>query len=198
MLTSKSFLRFGSALVFAGVSVALFACGGSTSSASPGGVASVDGGTAPPDGAEGVCCPVSMGGCAYGGGYSVDGKSCGAELCDGMCNQHIVKGEHGCDTLAYTSCENGGGGQAKGDGGDATVCAYAPVMNDPRCPSSYSYTYSGKSCAPLGLECWYPGAGDGTADGCFATALLQCRGDGGIGTDDAAADAGSGTWAASQ
>ena len=36
---------------------------------------------------------------------------------------------------------------------------------------------SGEPCAIDGLECWYPGVGDGLPDGCNASALLRCTSD---------------------
>lgn len=158
-------------------------------------VTSVDGGTAPPDGASGVCCPVSTGGCANPGGYSSDGNSCEPQLCDGMCNQRIVAGDHGCPTLKYDPCDTFGGGSRDGggDGGYANdACSYPPVANDPACPATYSYSYGGKPCSPIGLNCAYPGAGDGESNGCYATAELWCRGDAGAG--GGGADGGTGTW----
>jgi hypothetical protein len=53
------------------------------------------------------------------------------------------------------------------------------VNNPDGCPASYSYSYGGKDCPQVGLECWYPGAGDVESNGCFATALLACRDGGG-------------------
>lgn len=88
-------------------------------------VAKVPGGTAPPDGADGVCCPVSTGGCADIGGYSADGTGC-MSFCDGMCNQQIVSGEHGCRVLQYTPCNSVDAGPSRPDaatdgGADAEV-----------------------------------------------------------------------------
>lgn len=73
---------------------------------------------------------------------------------------------------------------------------YATAINDPHCPSMYSFTKNGQPCSPVGLTCAYPGVGDQLSDGCFATAMLWCRGD--AGTGDSGSDAGSGSWTAAQ
>jgi len=87
------------------------------------------------------------------------------------------------------TCDEGG----PFDPPDGHVCSYPPVNNDPRCPASYSFTYAQSTCAPIGLTCAYPGQGDGTNDGCYATAMMWCRGDAGD------ADAGGvGTWVLAQ
>ena len=188
-------------LVFLGLGVVWLGCGsggaaGTGAAGSDGGGGGGGGGsstttTPPPDGASGVCCPVSTGGCASAGGYAADGTSCGPQLCDGMCDQKIVTGDHGCPTLTYTPCETQGGSVF--DGGGDVQCTYPTVDNDPRCPGHYSYSYGGQPCPQIGLTCSYPGAGDGTSNGCFATAMLFCRGDAGAG------DAGGpGTWTAAQ
>lgn len=65
---------------------------------------------------------------------------------------------------------------------DAPACSYPPANNDPQCPASYSYTSYQQPCSPVGLTCAYPGQGDGLANGCFATAMMWCKGDGGTGT----------------
>ncbi len=69
---------------------------------------------------------------------------------------------------------------------------------DPRCPAMYSFSYFGMPCPAVGLSCAYPGAGDGTANGCFATAMMWCHGEGGVGDLDGGADAGPGTWTVAQ
>ncbi len=63
------------------------------------------GGTPAPDGASGYCCPASMGGCAFSGGYR-ESEACPQkeDLCDNMCEQRIVKDEHGCEKLSYVPC----------------------------------------------------------------------------------------------
>ncbi len=104
-------------------------------------------------------------------------------------------------TVEDTATDGGHDGSASSDGSktaDGPICSYAPLANDPACPASYTYSFGGKACAPIGLMCGYPGAGDGTADGCFSTAMLWCRGDAGSGAGDAGADAGGGTWVAAQ
>jgi len=65
------------------------------------------------------------------------------------------------------------------------------VHNEAGCPATYDTSALPASCAPIGLSCTYPGAGDG--NGCNA-ANLQCSappGDGG-------SDAGEGRWVATQ
>jgi hypothetical protein len=81
------------------------------------------GGTPAPDGADGYCCPARTGGCALTGGYRESGE-CPKDfdICDNMCDQRIVKDEHGCDVLAYKGCSgsfNGGDRPDAGDAGDA-------------------------------------------------------------------------------
>src|SRR5204862_288804 len=60
--------------------------------------------TKPTDGAPGICCTPSTGGCAAMGGYHADGH-CPEhdEICDNMCEQRIVPDEHGCFKLTYKS-----------------------------------------------------------------------------------------------
>ncbi len=65
---------------------------------------------------------------------------------------------------------------------DSPACSYPPANNDPACPASYSYSFYQEACSPIGLTCAYPGAGDGLANGCFATAMMWCNGDAGTGT----------------
>lgn len=90
------------------------------------------------------------------------------------------------------------------DAAPDVVCAYSPTHNDPGCPATYSHSYQDTPCAPVGLQCGYPGAGDEGPNGCNATAGLICHGDGGITGTDAGtlADGGDagreGTWTAVQ
>jgi hypothetical protein len=92
------------------------------------------------------------------------------------------------------------------DASDATsdapvVCDYPPYANPVGCPAQYAYSLNGKPCAPVGLKCAYPGAGDGMSNGCYSTAMMWCYGDGGIGSVVDAGDggdAGSGTWTIAQ
>ncbi|MGH7284257.1 MAG: hypothetical protein ACRELY_22245, partial [Polyangiaceae bacterium] len=119
--------------------------------------------------------------------------------------------------LLAVACSSNNLGTGNGDGGliesddiaapldsgkDSTTndaCTYSPVDNDPACPATYSYTFSGQPCVPVGLECGYPGAGDGESNGCYATAVLICTGDAGPGDLDAGEDGGrEGTWIAGQ
>jgi len=58
-------------------------------------------------------------------------------------------------------------------------CAYPATNNPPGCPPTYSHGYQGQSCPTLNLTCSYPGAGDGRSDGCYSTAMMWCRDDGG-------------------
>jgi len=103
-------------------------------------------------------------------------------------------------------------------GGDATVtdgavdsgadgnvdCQYPDdAGNAAECPATYSSSYQDTLCPQIGLSCAYPGKGDGTANGCYSTAVLLCNApDAGFGGHDAAifdgADAGSGFWTAAQ
>ncbi len=91
-----------------------------------------------------------------------------------------------------------------GDAGDAgtdalIACAYPPYANPVGCPAQYSFSSQGKPCAPVGLRCSYPGMGDVKSDGCSATAMMWCYGDGGLGADAAdSGDAGAGTWTVAQ
>jgi hypothetical protein len=59
------------------------------------------GGTSPPDGASGVCCPPSTGGCAKIGGYRESGDCAYDSICDNMCEQRIVDDVHGCKKMVY-------------------------------------------------------------------------------------------------
>jgi hypothetical protein len=90
------------------------------------------------------------------------------------------------------------------DAADATadapvVCDYPPYANPVGCPTQYAYSLKGKPCAPVGLQCAYPGMGDIKSDGCGATAMMWCYGDAGLGADAAdSGDAGTGTWTIAQ
>jgi hypothetical protein len=75
-------------------------------------------------------------------------------------------------------------------------CSYPPVNNDSRCPPSYSFSYEGKPCSPIGLGCSYPGVGDQMPNGCLYSAGLLCRDD--AGAVEAGPDAGPGSWTAMQ
>jgi hypothetical protein len=74
---------------------------GSSSSAPPNQPGPDSGGTPTKDGANGVCCPARIGGCALQGGYHADGSCANNEICDDMCEQRIVTDEHGCEMLTY-------------------------------------------------------------------------------------------------
>ncbi len=62
-------------------------------------VANEGGLTKPNDGAPGVCCPPTTGGCADVGGYRADGDCTKGRICDNMCEQRIVDDEHGCKKM---------------------------------------------------------------------------------------------------
>lgn len=120
----------------------------------------------------------------------------------------------GATVGACSSAESSVSGDAGGDGGGTSdghaqakdsqpdvpvVCGYPPVANDPACPKAYTYN-SHAPCSPIGLNCSYPGAGDGTANGCYATAEMFCRGDVDSGADATGnGDAGgTGYWLSAQ
>jgi hypothetical protein len=74
---------------------------------------------------------------------------------------------------------------------------YPDANNDALCPAFYSTFYWDMPCPFPGLACAYPGRGDGTSDGCNATAMLWCKGSAGVaeaGPADGGADAGGGLW----
>ena len=58
-------------------------------------------------------------------------------------------------------------------------CGYPAVHNEAGCPATYSTATLPPTCAPVGLTCDYPGAGDGTSSGCASTAVLWCVDGGG-------------------
>jgi len=118
----------------------IVACSAGSSSASPDPAQA--GGVAAPDGAPGFCCPARTGGCALSGGYRESGTCpTNFDICDNMCEQQIVKDEHGCDKLTYKippvtttfagtgSCSapvyNGGGRPDAGADADASSDASA-------------------------------------------------------------------------
>lgn len=85
--------------VFASALVAIVACSDDSEREE---LASAAGGTPAPDGARGFCCPAKTGGCALTGGYREEGTCpTSFDICDNMCEQRIVKDEHGCDSLTY-------------------------------------------------------------------------------------------------
>lgn len=174
----------------------IFACGQSANdtakASAPEAGTAYEVGAAPADGAPGKCCPPSTGGCAYVGGYRSSGV-CDAEYCDNLCNQRIVADEHGCRKMVFDPCPSQ----------SVPSCNYPSVQNDPRCPASYSYSFGQKTCPEVGLRCEYPGQGDGTTDGCYATAMLSCVADtasdaGPDATADASDGGQSGTWVFAQ
>lgn len=93
--SSSSLARFGASSFF--LVVAIWACNGTIDER-----AQAAGGTPAPDGADGYCCPAKTGGCALTGGFRTSGECPTTfDICDNMCEQEIVKDEHGCDTLSY-------------------------------------------------------------------------------------------------
>jgi hypothetical protein len=81
---------------------------------------------------------------------------------------------------------------------DAGSCAYPVIQNDSRCPATYlgDAALAGP-CSPVGLECEYPGAGDGDQATCSAaTAIMWCRAAGGGDAGDGGASVGS--WIVAQ
>jgi hypothetical protein len=62
-----------------------------------------EGATPVNDGANGVCCRPSTGGCANIGGYREDSDCSQGSLCDNMCEQEIVDDVHGCKKMVYKS-----------------------------------------------------------------------------------------------
>jgi hypothetical protein len=85
-------------------------------------------------------------------------------------------------------------GVVNGGAATTTDCKYPVIMNPDECPPAYTREPP-TSCTTIGLECWYPGAGDGDGRGCWSTALLKCVGD-----VDAGADGGpaTGRWIGAQ
>lgn len=62
---------------------------------------------------------------------------------------------------------------------DAPECEYPDVTNEAGCPASgYGEIGFADACPHVGLECQYPGAGDGVGSGCFATKVCTCVGPG--------------------
>ncbi len=54
------------------------------------------------------------------------------------------------------------------------MCDY-DAGNDPRCPPAYSQLDCYSPCAPVGLSCLYPNAGDiPMSNGCQSAASLTC------------------------
>jgi hypothetical protein len=89
-------------------------------------------GTPPPDGADGVCCPIALGGCSYVGGYSADGNC--QKWCDGCYGERIT-GEHGCAQVLSGPCPawrvDAGADAASGDGAaEASVDASVDAGTD--------------------------------------------------------------------
>jgi hypothetical protein len=138
----------------------------------------------------GVTCGALLAACTGGGGIVPD---IAAESADGGSADGNGKGD-GASSVSEA-------GDARSDGAtddyppEASTCVYPPVSNDSRCPATYRYSYFEQACSPIGLQCGYPGAGDGTPNGCWATASMWCRGDAGAGDGGSTA---SGSWIVAQ
>lgn len=70
-----------------------------------------------------------------------------------------------------------GTGASSSSGTASNACDDTPIENPGGCPAAYDHALSNQPCTMDGLECWYPGAGDGLGNGCNATALLRCTSD---------------------
>ena len=162
-------------LALVGVTSSLAACG-SANTAPVGVTAAHDGG--PTDAHADVVSETSNGRtcAALNEACSASAPCCGAYVCS------IVAGPSRCLESILPPVDGG--------------CTYTAANNDARCPANYAHTFQGEACSPIGLSCSYPGAGDGTPNGCASTAILSCHGDGGA--EDSGADAGTGTWSAAQ
>lgn len=111
---------------------------------------------------------------AVGTACTNEGLSCGGDQCKDACSFcNIIR----CTGGTWTQQE----AFPDPNCNDATACSYPPVNNDPQCPQTYSSSYEAQPCAHVGLACAYPGAGD-EVNGCYATAMMWCNGDGGTGT----------------
>jgi len=110
-----------------------------------------------------------------------------ALTCDGggVCGTGLTCGTLGCTNANGAVCDEwdctcGGGASwtcGAGDclGGDAGVGCDYDAGNDPRCPAAYSPLGCYSACAPVGLSCLYPGAGDiPLGNGCQSAASLSC------------------------
>jgi hypothetical protein len=88
-----------------------------------------------------------------------------------------------------------GGHTTSTSSSDDGHCTYLDLQNRYECPAQYDHTGSGP-CAPIGLQCQYPGAGDADSKGCYSTAIMLCRADGDGGGADG--DPKTGRWAIAQ
>jgi hypothetical protein len=71
-----------------------------------------------------------------------------------------------------------------------------PVMNDPRCPpASSSFVPACTPCPEVGLQCSYPGLGDGMPNGCLGARGLTCSS---MNSSSCSADAGGLYWIVTQ
>ncbi len=120
------------------------------------------------------------------------------ETCSGSCD---CTSSCESDDTAYVPRDSGS--DATLDGSSCPVESYPPLSA--ACPKTYSISYAGELCGPIGTQCWYPGQGDFGANGCAAAAELQCSPpDSGLGEApdaaifDDAGDASVGYWIAAQ
>ena len=106
----------------------------------------------------------------------------------------------GCSSSSSAQTSRGDDASA---GADASAevdagedCGFKDPHNEAGCPATYDTASLPSVCAPIGLQCSYPGQGDGS--GCMAaTAMLWCTAsgvDGGAGGDAG----GQGRWIAAQ
>ena len=70
------------------------------------------------------------------------------------------------------ACSSSSASKSAADGGQdsGTDCGYPVVHNEAGCPATYATGSLPPTCAPVGLDCAYPGAGDGPC----GTAILFC------------------------
>ncbi len=127
-------------------------------------------------------------------GAACSSSSPSTDVCNGGCES---------DDAAYVPRDSGTDATVAPDGSSCPVASYPP--NSAACPATYSYTYAGQLCGPVGAQCWYPGQGDFGANGCAAPAELECSSpDSGLGElpdaaiFDDAGDASVGYWIAAQ
>jgi len=89
------------------------------------------------------------------------------------------------------ACSSSSSASSQDGGTDAGPdCGYTAAHNEAGCPATYDTANLPPTCAPVGLNCEYPGAGDGTSPGCASTAVLWCVAGPG--------DAGAPHWGAAQ
>jgi hypothetical protein len=77
----------------------------------------------------------------------------------------------GCSSSSSPPAARGDDASAEVDAG--TDCGFAKPQNEAGCPATYDTASLPPACSPIGLQCLYPGQGDGA--GCTAaTAALFC------------------------